>query len=61
VRFTTTGDDPSSETARALTKGLASLAPNTYVVAIDDDDRVILVHQLVRTDDPRDIDPLGVR
>lgn len=61
VRFTTTGDDPSYATARVLTKGLASLAPNTYVVSIDDDDEVMLVHQLVRTDDSRDLDPLDVR
>jgi hypothetical protein len=35
-----------------FTQALGSLAPNTLVVEIDRDRRVMLVHQLVPTDDP---------
>jgi multisubunit Na+/H+ antiporter MnhE subunit len=39
-------------THRVFTQALGSLAPNTLVVGVDADRRVLLVHQLVPTDDP---------
>jgi multisubunit Na+/H+ antiporter MnhE subunit len=61
VRFTRTGKGAEDTAARVLAKGAGSLAPNTFVVGVDVDERVLLVHQLVATDDPRDVDPLGLR
>lgn len=52
VRFRAGGS--SAEGRRALAEGLGSLAPNTYVLGIDTDDELILVHQLVPT--PGDVD-----
>ena len=46
------GDDPGAAAHRVFTEVLGSLAPNTLVVGVDRDRRVLLVHQLVPTDDP---------
>jgi multisubunit Na+/H+ antiporter MnhE subunit len=35
-----------------FTEALGSLAPNTLIVDVDRERRVLLVHQLVPTDDP---------
>lgn len=46
VPFDAGGDDPESAARRALVIAGASLAPNTYVVAIDAEKGEMLVHQL---------------
>jgi multisubunit Na+/H+ antiporter MnhE subunit len=56
------GDDPRSAAQRVLMQASASFAPNTYVIGTDIERQVVLVHQLVRTDDvERDADPLKLR
>jgi multisubunit Na+/H+ antiporter MnhE subunit len=42
---------------RAFLEIWGSLAPNRYVVGVDDERRIVLVHELVRSDLP--IEPLG--
>ena len=62
VAFSWDGRGPRAAARRALAKGAGSVAPNTYMVGIDDEDDVILVHQLVaRADVARDADPLDLR
>jgi len=51
------GDDPRSEGRRAVAKWLGGVAPNTYVVGFDEERDIVLVHQLVLTDRPPDVDP----
>ena len=48
-----------SAAGRVLTEVWASLVPNRYVVGADEEDGIVLVHELVPTDQP--IDPLGRR
>jgi multisubunit Na+/H+ antiporter MnhE subunit len=52
VPYAAVGDTPDAATHRAFTQALGSLGPNTLVVGVDRDRRVLLVHQLVPTDDP---------
>ena len=42
-----TGDDPQSASRRALATALTSVTPNTYVIGIDRERGVVLIHQLV--------------
>jgi multisubunit Na+/H+ antiporter MnhE subunit len=51
------GDDPRSQARRAVAKWLGAVAPNTYVVGFDERKEVVLVHQLVPTETPPDVDP----
>ena len=53
--------DPRDTARRALAKGAASFAPNTYVVGIDRARDSMLIHQLRPSRRPRDPDPLGLR
>jgi multisubunit Na+/H+ antiporter MnhE subunit len=46
-----------SSAGRAVTEIWGSLTPNRIVVGTDDEGGVLLVHELVRTDQP--LDPLG--
>jgi multisubunit Na+/H+ antiporter MnhE subunit len=46
------GEEAGDPAYRALTEALGTLAPNTIVVEIDHERRVVLAHQLVPTDDP---------
>jgi multisubunit Na+/H+ antiporter MnhE subunit len=46
-----------SAAGRAVTEIWGSLTPNRYVVGIDEEEGILLVHELVRTGEP--IDPLG--
>jgi len=48
-----------SAAGRALTEVWGSLTPNRYVVGTDDEDGLLLVHELVRTDES--VDPLAER
>lgn len=50
--FDAVGDDPTQTAYRVLTSALGSLGPNTIVVDVDPDRRVLVAHQLVPTDDP---------
>jgi multisubunit Na+/H+ antiporter MnhE subunit len=57
-------DDPPTRNhaRRVMIQTAASLAPNTYVIGTDFERGLVLVHQLVPTDDPlADADPLGLR
>ena len=47
VPFPRERDDARSAARRALVAGVVSVAPNTYVVGIEGDEGVALVHQLV--------------
>lgn len=46
--FPVEGDDAAAAARRALVTGVASLAPNTYVVGVERGEGFMLVHQLVR-------------
>jgi multisubunit Na+/H+ antiporter MnhE subunit len=52
VPYAAVGDDPHDASHRVLTEALGSLAPNSIVVDIDRDRRVLLVHELVPGPDP---------
>ena len=56
VRYDAVADDPEDVARRILTEWGASTAPNRYVIGIDADRRVLLVHELVRSSGP--LDPL---
>jgi multisubunit Na+/H+ antiporter MnhE subunit len=61
VRFRARGRDPHS-TARLVTaKWLDSLGPNSYVIGIDSEEDLMLVHQLVEREDPASADPMELR
>jgi multisubunit Na+/H+ antiporter MnhE subunit len=48
-----------SAAGRALTEIWGSLTPNRYVVGTDDEEGILMVHELIRSDEP--IDPLADR
>jgi hypothetical protein len=51
--------DPAGHGRRALAEGAGSFAPNTYVLGIDEERKIVLAHQLVRTKHARRaLDPL---
>jgi multisubunit Na+/H+ antiporter MnhE subunit len=52
VPYGVVADTPRAAAHRVFTQALGSLAPNTIVVGVDHERRVLLVHQLVPTDDP---------
>jgi len=58
VTFRAGGDDPRATARRVLAKTAGSLAPNTYVVGIDRDQDLMLVHQLERRHERSSVDPL---
>jgi hypothetical protein len=60
VSFEAVDDSPPDSGRRALTEWLGSLAPNTIVVGVDPQRRLLLVHQLHRRGRPERIDPLGL-
>lgn len=61
VRFRHGGTGGEATARRVLTKLLASFSPNTYVLDVDEDQDVVLVHQLVpRPGRRRDADPLDL-
>lgn len=56
------GDDARAAARRVLGPTAGSLAPNTFVVGLDPETGLLLVHQLVPSADPSaDADPLRVR
>jgi multisubunit Na+/H+ antiporter MnhE subunit len=50
--FEAVGADPREAAFRVFTTVLGSLGPNTLIVDVDPERRVLRVHQLVATDDP---------
>ena len=61
VPFRAAGEDSEAAARRAIAKGVGSFAPNTYILDIDRERELILVHQLVpEPDQPKSIDPLGL-
>lgn len=58
VSFGAPGDEPYETGRRALAEAAGSLAPNTFVVGIDGERRLILAHQLKVSGDREVIDPL---
>lgn len=56
------GADARSAARRVLGPVAGSFAPNTFVIGLDRGCGLLLVHQLVPSEDPtQDADPLGVR
>jgi multisubunit Na+/H+ antiporter MnhE subunit len=60
VPFRAGGGDPEEAARRAIAGGAGSFAPNTYVLDVDRERELILVHQLVSRPDQKNIDPLGL-
>ena len=59
VPFRAGGSDPEAAARRVAAKSVGSFAPNTYVLDVDRERELILVHQLVpKPDQPKSIDPL---
>lgn len=60
VPFDACQETPADTGRRALTEWLGSVAPNTIVVGVDAEKRLLVVHQLRRQGDPDDVDPMGL-
>jgi hypothetical protein len=58
VSFDAAADDARDAGRRALAEALGSLAPNTIVVGIDTERKLVLVHQLHRQGGRDELDPL---
>lgn len=59
IPFRAVGEEPEANARRAIAMTIGSIAPNTYVIDIDLDYQLILVHQLVpKPGDSESIDPL---
>ena len=59
IPFRADGEEPEANARRAMAMTIGSIAPNTYVIDIDRDYGLILVHQLVpKPGDSPSIDPL---
>jgi hypothetical protein len=58
-RYRATADSPQAAGSRALSEWLGSVGPNRYVVGIDRERELILVHELVPVDEPLDRMELG--
>ncbi len=61
LRFATDREDPHGTSRRVLAKSLGSFAPNIYVIGFDEENDVLLAHQLVRSGGPSHLDPLELR
>jgi hypothetical protein len=60
ARFEAVDDSPTDTGRRALSEWMGSLSPNTIVVGVDPDRRLVLVHQLRHQGGTDQIDPLGL-
>lgn len=56
VRYRATGDEPDAVARRILTEWAGSVGANRYVLGIDTDNELLLVHELVAS--PGRLDPL---
>lgn len=50
-------DDPRAAARRTVAEWLASVSPNTYVMGIDERHQVAVVHQLIRSELPPELEP----
>ena len=50
-------DDPHAQARRTVAEWVGCVSPNTYVIGIDEDHHVAIVHQLVRADLPPELEP----
>ncbi len=58
VSFAACGEDGADTGRRALAEALGSFAPNTIVVGVDTERKLVLVHQLHRQGGRDELDPL---
>jgi hypothetical protein len=58
--FRAVDDSPRDAGRRALSEWMGSLSPNTIVVGVDPERKLVLVHQLRRQGATDQIDPLGL-
>lgn len=58
VPFAAGADEPRDVGRRALAEAIGSIAPNTIVIGVDPDRRLLLVHQLHRQGGREQLDPL---
>jgi Na+/H+ ion antiporter subunit len=49
-------DDPRAQARRTVVGWLACVSPNTYVIGIDEQHHVAVVHQLIRAELPPELD-----
>jgi hypothetical protein len=56
ARYNAVSDDPEKVARRILTEWSASAGANRYAIGIDPDQRLLLIHELVRSSGP--LDPL---
>jgi multisubunit Na+/H+ antiporter MnhE subunit len=52
-------DDPRAQARRTVAGWLGTISPNTYVIGIDEEHHVVVLHQLIRDDEPPELRPLG--
>ena len=50
-------DDPRAQARRTVAEWLGCVSPNTYVIGIDEQHQVAVVHQLIRDELPPELDP----
>jgi len=50
-------DDPRAEARRTVAEWLGCVSPNTYVIGIDEQHHVAVVHQLIRDELPPELHP----
>ena len=50
-------DDPRAAAMRTVVGWLGCISPNTYVIGIDEDHSVAVLHQLIRAELPPELDP----
>jgi hypothetical protein len=50
-------DEPRAQALRAVAAWLGCVSPNTYVVGIDEEHDVAVLHQLIRDELPPELDP----
>jgi multisubunit Na+/H+ antiporter MnhE subunit len=55
----TSEDDPRAQARRIVAAWLGTISPNTYVIGVDEDHDVVVLHQLIRDDEPPELRPLG--
>ncbi len=56
TRFTATDETPADAGRRALAETVGSVSPNTIVVGVDPERKLLLTHQLRRHGPPEDLD-----
>jgi hypothetical protein len=50
-------DDPRAQARRTVVGWLSCVSPNSYVIGIDEQHKVAVVHQLIRAELPPELDP----